>query len=201
MPDGNTATELDQWFQGRGYLLAFEHDGDVVRAVVMYANVVAGAALAIGEGATRDAAAQAAFGAFQAALEPVISVASMPYETTKTIGPAVETDTAGRITPGKAARITPAVETDTAGRFTPQPPGLTTLSPELVRRLGGMHAHVAALPNSDGTWRWYLASADTHEILQSGVADDLDDAKLAAIIDAFPPSEEDEARGDRRWDH
>jgi len=78
-------------------------------------------------------------------------------------------------------------------------PGLETVSAETLERLGALHVQVACIPEPDTSVTWYLLSP-ANEILQQGNEPTLDDAKLAAILDAYLPSNEDASPPNRHWD-
>jgi hypothetical protein len=80
-----------------------------------------------------------------------------------------------------------------------QPSGLETISVETLERLGALHVQVVCLSEPDASVTWYLLSS-SGEVLQHGNEPTLDDAKLAAIMDAYPPSNEDASPPNRHWD-
>jgi hypothetical protein len=65
----------------------------------------------------------------------------------------------------------------------------------LCRTCRGQHAgtfgwRIDFTREPEGDFSWWLRDARTGRVLQSGVAGNWDDARLAAIVDAYPPSAE-----------
>ncbi len=89
--------------------------------------------------------------------------------------------------------------TDAAEATVPEIPGLETVSADSLARLDALHVQVACIPEPNGSITWYLLSS-ANEVLQRGNEPTLDDAKLAAIMDAYLPSNEDASPPNRLWD-
>jgi hypothetical protein len=62
------------------------------------------------------------------------------------------------------------------------------------RELEGVAAdfgwRIAFAPEPDGSWFWLVIDAETDEVINSGVSESWDDARLAAIENLMPPSHE-----------
>jgi hypothetical protein len=197
---GERSHELEALYRSRGFTLAFDHRGNQWTALLMRADIPIGAALVVGRGETRDEAAEDVHRQFEAkivALQPlnIEGKATVTAELTviRAEDHATGTDDAqvtAKGIPSEEAFGVPTVE---------QLPKREVLSQATLKKLGGAHFQVAWVPEPDRSWTWYLAASDG-EILQSGTAEDFEDAKLSSVLDAHPPSNEDAALGDRSWD-
>ncbi|HUF01880.1 MAG TPA: hypothetical protein VMN35_05600 [Gaiellaceae bacterium] len=207
--DDRRVEEIQKWFAERGYdLYVHEVEGHGWRAPYMPKGSRIGSA-SYGTGDTPREAAEDAQARYTRDHEVDVSAkASMPWESTqgvsKTIGIAVETDTAMPITPSKSKTIGTAVETDTALPITPaksraiEPPIDLPELDEKVETLTTYGWRVLFEEEPDGRVTGHLVDLDSGETLKSAMGDDFPDAWLGLGIDTTPPSMELRRERDQR---
>jgi hypothetical protein len=202
-PEDAAALErIVAWLDARGVLLAIEEVGDGWDAIVLrpgacYAQFPEG-----GWGSTRLEAAEAARARYEAGVEQIgqIPISDTPAIDVHISDARIEEPTPAQEEGERGDEVSSAIGVPGQGNqgvFAKE--GLPTKSLGLrgddLERLDALAARaqwlLAWVLEPDGHWRYFVVDPKTGDVLQHGLAADWDDARLSAIENLYPPSDED----------
>jgi hypothetical protein len=180
--DDQQIGNIVKWFKERGIDLAFDRLGKTWVALMMPEGQVVGSAHAA-HGDTKLQAAENARALHVGRPNPGTIEVSSTGDITVHVPTAEVRGTAS----GHVATSGHAIGTVTdgaAGR------DHATVIRDAERKAAEFGWRVGYAKEPDGGFAWIVFDAKTGDVIQSGTADDWDDAKLASIMNLYPPSGE-----------